>query len=448
MPETVTLEQMLEARERRAARQRALQARYALPLVSFSMNIAGPVKNSPLIRRGFSAGERMLKEHLSLSGTAPVFEEVSDSAAGCEGLYVVDMAPDELKKLTCAIEEHSPLGRLFDMDVIGPDGRKLERGLPRRCLICSRSAAECARSRAHTVQELQSATRTILLEALAEDDARTAAVLAVRALLYEVAVTPKPGLVDRANCGSHRDMDFYSFLSSAAALQPYFEACAHTGRQTADLSPDRTLDALRFPGLQAECDMYRATGGVNTHKGAVYSVGLVCGALGRLERDQWKDPGRVLSEAAAMAAKSVKKELAGVSPETAKTQGERIYAMYGVAGVRGEAAQGFPSVLHRGLPVLEAGLARGKSVDEAGTAALLAIISGTADTSLIARGGIARQRRAAAELQALLKEHPYPDRAAAEALDREYIEDNLSPGGSADLLALCFLLHFLREAPE
>ena len=448
MPETVTLEQMLEARERRAARQRALQARYALPLISFSMNIAGPVKNSPLIRRGFSAGERMLKEHLSLSGAAPVFEEVSDSAAGCEGLYVVDMAPDELKKMTCAIEEHSPLGRLFDMDVIAPDGRKLERGLSRRCLICSRSAAECARSRTHTVQELQTATRTILLEALSEDDARTAACLAVRALLYEVAVTPKPGLVDRANNGSHRDMDFYSFLSSAVALQPYFEACARTGRQTADQSPDRTLESLRFHGMQAECDMYRATGGVNTHKGAVYSVGLVCGALGRLERDQWKDPGRVLSEAAAMAAGSVKKELAGVSPETAKTQGERIYAMYGIAGVRGEAAQGFPSVLHRGLPVLEAGLARGKSVDEAGTAALLAIISGTADTSLIARGGIVRQRRAAAELQALLKEHPYPDRAAAEALDREYIEENLSPGGSADLLALCFLLHFLREADE
>ena len=448
MPETVTLEQMLEARERRASRQRALLAQYALPLVSFSMNIAGPVKNSPLIRRGFRLGERALKEHLALSGGAILHEEATDAVTGCEGLYAVDMDPVALKKLTCAMEEHSPLGRLFDMDVITPEGRKLERGAPRRCLICDRNASECARSRAHTVEELQAATRTILTDALRDYDAKEAAGLSVRALMYEVAVTPKPGLVDRANNGSHADMDFYSFASSASALHPYFETCVHIGRQTAGQRPPKTLAALRFPGRQAECDMRRATGGVNTHKGAIYSMGLVCGALGRLDRAQWRQPALVMQEAAAMAAGAVENELGGVAPETAKTPGERFYALYGVAGVRGEAAQGFPAVLRHGLPVLEAGLAQGKTVDEAGSAALLSMIAHTEDTNLIARGGIGRQKRAAAELQALLRQEPYPARAAVEALDRAYIEENLSPGGSADLLALCFLLHFLKEAAE
>ena len=443
--QTVTLEQMLGARERRARRQRELIAQFALPLVSFTMNIPGPVKNSPLIRRGFRLGERALKEHLALSGGAVLHEEGTDAVTGCEGLYVVDMDPKALKELTCAIEEKTHPGRLFDMDVIAPDGHKLERQTPRRCLICGRPAGECARSRAHDVQALQLAAEAMLSGALCSDAIDTAASLAVRALLYEVAVTPKPGLVDRANNGSHADMDFYTFASSAAGLWPYFADCVRTGMQTADQSPPETLAALRFPGRQAECAMRRATGGVNTHKGAIYSMGLVCGALGRLDWEAWRQPTRIAKEAAAMAAGAVENELGGVAPETAKTPGERFYALYGVTGVRGEAEQGFPAVLRHGLPVLESGLGRGKTMDEAGTAALLSIIANTADTNLIARGGIDRQKQAAAELHALLQADPYPDRATVEALDRAYIAENLSPGGSADLLALCFFLHFLKE---
>ena len=166
MPQTVTLEQMLEARERRAQRQQVLLAQYGLPLVSFTMNIAGPVKNNPLIRRGFRLGARTLKEHLALSGCTPLYEEAIDEDTGCEALYVVDTDPDSLKNLTCAIEEHLLVGRLFDMDVIAPDGRKLERQNPRRCLICGGPAGECARSRTHSVEELQLATTALLSGAL------------------------------------------------------------------------------------------------------------------------------------------------------------------------------------------------------------------------------------------------------------------------------------------
>ena len=445
MPQEVTLEQMLEARERRAQRQQALLAQYALPLVSFTMNIAGPVKNSPLIRRGFLLGERTLKEHLALSGAAVLHGESTDAVTGCEGLYVVDADPEALKRIACAIEEQAPAGRLYDMDVVAPDGRKLERAAPRRCLLCGRPAGECARSRAHSVSELQAATHALLIEALNAHDAKTAAGLAVRALLYEVAVTPKPGLVDRANSGSHQDMDIFTFLSSASGLWPYFEECVRMGRQTAFESAPETLAALRFDGKQAECDMRRATGNVNTHKGAIYSMGLLCGALGRLDREAWAQPELVLKEVAAMAAGSVKRELGGVAQNTAKTAGERIYALYGVAGVRSDAERGFPSVLHHGLPVLEAGLAQGRSPDEAGAAALLAIIAHTADTNIISRTGIEGQKAASSVLRFLLEKRTYPDQATLEALDRAYIAQNLSPGGSADLLALCWMLHFLKE---
>ena len=445
MPQTVNLNQMLEAREQRAVRQQALLARYRLPLVSFSMNIAGPVKNTPLIRRGFRLGRRMLLEQLRLSGVSTEYEEETDAVTGCETLLVVQGKPEAVKQIACSIEDHAALGRLYDMDVIGTDGAKLERPAPRRCLICGRPARECARSRAHSVEELQNATRRLLENALSEEDARTAARLAVRALLYEVCVTPKPGLVDRANNGSHQDMDIYSFMSSASALWPYFADCVKLGRQTAGRPAPETLEAVRWHGIRAECEMRRATGGINTHKGAVYSMGLLCGALGRLAREAWTDPAAVLTEIAAMARGSVEKELGSVTPESAATAGQKLYVRYGISGVRGEAEKGFPSVLAWGLPVLESGLDRGKTPDEAGAAALLALLAHTTDTNMLARGGKERQQEAKEQVRAVLEACPYPPKEILEKLDQAFISDHLSPGGSADLLSLCWMLHFLRK---
>ena len=194
--------------------------------------------------------------------------------------------------------------------------------------------------------------------------------------------------------------------------------------------------------------MLAATGGVNTHKGAIFSLGLVCGALGRLDHEVWRQPERILSEVSAMAAGMVERELSGLAGSKAQTAGQRFYLAYGVTGVRGQAEAGFPAVLDCGLPVLENGLAQGKGPDEAGAAALLALLARTADTNMIARGGIDAQRETAAELEGLLHEAPYPGREVLDRLDKSFTERNLSPGGSADLLALCWLLHFLKEEAE
>lgn len=446
MSAMVELPQMLEARERRAMWQRELLAQYSLPLVSFTMNIAGPVKNSPLIRRGFRLGRELLLGQLARVKANVVFSKEIDEDTGCEGFYVVDLEPRTLKAITCDIEDSTELGRLFDMDVLTPDGSKLDRPTPRKCLICGKPAKECARSRTHTVAELQKCTHILLEEALDAHDAETAASLAVRALLYEVGVTPKPGLVDRANNGSHRDMDIYTFMNSAAALWPYFQKCVRIGRLTAAQPAPKTFSALRWPGKLAEGTMLAATKGVNTHKGAIFSLGLACAALGRLDREDWDKPERILTQVSAMTAGLSEMELSGLTGKTAVTAGQRVYLEYGVTGVRGQAEMGFPTVLEHGLPVLENGLAEGRTTDEAGAAALLALLAHTTDTNMISRGGIEVQREKAAQLQELLTDMPYPDRDILDALDQDYIRRNLSPGGSADLLALCWLLHFLKEA--
>lgn len=445
----VILADMLDARERRVQRQRELLAQYHAPLICFTMNIAGPVKDSPLIRRGFSHGGELLRRIFLREKLRPLHTETVCAPTGCEGFYVLDAEPLFLKSLTGEIEDHTPLGRLFDMDVLDRNGEKIDRevlGLPsRRCLLCGEDAKACARSRAHTVAELQTVTKRMLAGVLREADAEAAAQAACRALLYEVAVTPKPGLVDRANSGSHTDMDMFHFMSSAAALWPYFAQCARTGMDTAGEDAPRTLAALRWTGRQAEGAMLAATGGVNTHKGAIFSLGIACAALGRLPQETWCQPERVLSECAAMARGLTEQDFAGLTVNAARTMGEKLFLRYGITGVRGQAEQGFPAVRQAGLPKLEQGMAAGYGWNRSGCAALLAILAAADDTNLIARGGREAQQDVSRQIAALLAREPFPDMDTLAALDREFIRQNLSPGGSADLLAISYFLYFLKQ---
>ena len=188
--------------------------------------------------------------------------------------------------------------------------------------------------------------------------------------------------------------------------------------------------------------MLAATDGVNTHKGAIFSIGIAAAALGRLDADRRRDPAAVLAECAAMTAGLVSRDYAHLT--TAKTAGQRFYLEYGITGVRGQAEAGFPAVRNVGLPTLETGLKQGLGNDRAGAAALLAMLCADDDTNMIARGGRDEQLRTTAEVAALLAETPYPDTEALARLDDDFIRKNLSPGGSADLLALCWLLHFFK----
>ena len=445
----VTLAEMLDAREQRALRQQELLARYQMPMVCFTMNIPGPVKNNSLCRQGFELGKQYLKEHLDSLKIHPTFFTEVSQPTGNEAYYLLDQDYLLVKEITCGIEDSVPLGRLFDMDVLKPNGEKVDRqelGLPPRpCLICGEPAKICARSRAHTVEQLQAKTWKILAHAVEKEDAALAARLACRALLYEVCTTPKPGLVDREGNGSHQDMDIFTFMDSASALWPYFETCTRIGRQTFDHPATETFQKLRFAGRMAEADMFKATKGVNTHKGAIFSMGIVCAALGRLPRDQWKESDLVLKECSAMTKGLIESDYAGLTKENAVTVGQKLYVHHQITGVRGQMEQGLPAVKNAGLPTLKKGLANGLNINEAGCGALLALIAATTDTNLIARSSLATQQKTAAKIQKLLKQQPYPDTQTLCQLDLEFTEQNLSPGGSADLLAVCYLLYFLEN---
>ena len=428
----VSLLDILNAREARVQRQQQLLAAHRAPLLCFTMNIAGPVKTTPLIQRGFEEGLTLLDQQLPQETI--LFRENQVLPTGCEAVFAIDLPAEEIKDICTELEENHPLGRLFDMDVIGTDGRKLERKSQRGCIVCGAPGRFCAASRAHSVEQLQSVTTQLLRQYFFPLDI---AAIAVQSLMDEVHTSPKPGLVDRRNNGSHRDMDLALFEASAQALQPYFEACVRIGQNTAQMLPEETFPLLRAAGIEAEKTMLQVTGGVNTHKGAIYTLGLLCGGIGRL---CCTDTDAILAECQAMVGSSIEADFASA---TGKTAGERLYLQHGIRGIRGEAADGFPAVKNIGLPHFRQALAEGFSQNDAGVLTLLHLIAQVQDTNLYHRGGYDGALWAANAVQQLLSQNP--SNAMVAQLDDAFIERNLSPGGCADLLAVTYFLYALNQ---
>lgn len=450
MEHAVTLMEMLGAREARAMRQQQLLEEYHLPVISFCLNIAGPVKNSPVLRRAFREGLERLACALLAGRLDVVHREEVDQPTGCEALWVVRGDGRAVKELCVELEDRDALGRLFDLDVLDPVSGKWDRTQlgqpPRKCLVCGKEGKGCASRRLHTVEELQGATQVILEDYFGKKDQQALGALAAKALLYEVCTTPKPGLVDRKNNGSHRDMDVFTFLDSTAALLPYFEEAVRLGMETRDLPPQETFRRLRQAGAAGEWAMFRATGGVNTHKGAVFTLGTVCAAAGRLWTVEGfsKDLDAALALCGEMSAQAVQKDFEAIRREGAHTTGQRLYLEHGLEGIRGELSRGLPAVAQIGLPTLRRRLEAGDSLEQAGVQVLLALMAQVVDTNLIARGGLEGQQWAMEQTKNLPQGRA-ATRQETEELDRALIERNLSPGGCADLLAITYFLEFLSR---
>lgn len=154
----ITLKQLLEAREHRASCQKELIEKFRLPLVSFTVNIPGAIKKTPESSIIFREGCNALSKKLKATGCSLVYYAANDPETGYEAYFVVKTAEQTLKTLTLEIENEHPLGRLFDLDVIGPDGKPFSREdlgtSKRKCLLCDQDAHSCGRSRRHPTEAL------------------------------------------------------------------------------------------------------------------------------------------------------------------------------------------------------------------------------------------------------------------------------------------------------
>jgi triphosphoribosyl-dephospho-CoA synthase len=260
---------------------------------------------------------------------------------------------------------------------------------------------------------------------------------AVVALYDELALAPKPGLVSFADSGSHSDMDAQTFFRSLFALRHFFARVAVLGAGGAAFAE------LEAAGIAAEARMLKATGGVNCHRGAIFSLGLLCAAAGFLV-------GRQLPLTAAAIRRALVEQWGdalvarqSATPAALISHGADAAQRFGLRGAASEAAQGFPVLFERTLPALEVGLRAGLSPHLARIDALFHTIAELADTNLAHRAGLAglhHAQRAASDFLSAGGASHRDGLARAQAIHRDFVARRLSPGGSADLLAAaCWL---------
>ena len=465
----VTSEELRAARDRRVLKKwEFLSYGGEICLVEFSLNIAGGIKAFPFARAAFREEIGELTERLSRFSLLKT--EVYEQSTGDFAFFLLKSPAVPVKNFLVSIEESHPLGRLFNLDVCGPDGRSIKRHdlglLPRTCLVCGEDAHVCAAKRSHSMELIQWQTAKLFHEFFRDRAADQAASAAVRGLLYEVSTTPKPGLVDRNNSGSHRDMDFFTFLDSSASLIPWFREFFCLGWDHSSEPDEQLFERLRYAGRQAESAMFSATNRINTHKGLVFASAILCGALGKVHAGrglplpitsvirECQQLGTCsltdlhnLNDAQIPVSRSNGQCITGcmTSSPSLPTNGERVFTAYGVQGARGEAAAGFPSAIRIGLPALKKWLSSGLSLNDASTIALLTLISEVDDTNMIHRGGLelAKKRKEQAKnLLSTITDETFKE--TLDSLDSQYIAENLSPGGCADLLAISLMFHFLE----
>lgn len=442
---------ILDAREQRAAhKQRALTTWPCL--VSLSFNMPGTPKSTPLTTQAFArvalALERFLYAHRqSMQRISLIQDDAGDHLllAGSPS-----QSAAAVKSITEAFERDHPLGRLLDVDVYDTHG-PVSSGKRKRCLMCDAPALVCMRLQRHPAQEIRARCEARLTQWLHDEDAeqcaQTLAGCMTRALIDELLLTPKPGLVDRDNPGCHSDMDCALFIHAISALSPFWVKAAHQGYAFGGHDWEEALIALRVLGLEMEATMQRVTHGVNTHKGAIFlgclSIFACAHAWRTLERHA---PAHCRHTIAQLSKDLISRDMAALGSHA--SHGQRLLHHYQdmlYGGPRHQAEHGLPGVFDIGLPALKAALDAGASHEQACHRALTVLMGNVLDTNVLHRSSLETTKAFMALAQRELHERPL-NAVDNQVLDVFCHQHGISPGGCADLLAMTLFFHYAAHA--
>lgn len=265
--------------------------------------------------------------------------------------------------------------------------------------------------------------------------------LCTRALYFELVTYPKPGLVSLVDTGSHTDMDARTFMRSIAALRHYFRDITLAGARQAPFSELKAL------GILAEQRMLTATGDVNTHRGAIFTLGLLAAASGWL----YSERRAVTADAlCALVRDRWGRDILAAARTAGNSHGEQMRQRFAAGGARALAASGFSILRETALPVLRSGLRTGRPVHQVAVQVFFSCMAELVDTNLLYRAGGSGLSHAQTAARRFLAAGgiAHPDwRRHAIAIHRQFVTRSLSPGGAADLLAATLLLHML-ETPQ
>ncbi len=461
---TTIRDNILAAKEKRAF----LRSQYAAQgkaTLSLSLNIPGYPKCDPRFSaffdlvlselRRFLLARRILIERDNETG---ITDEAGD-------FYLAPLSSNnrlallEIKTQCERFEKRHPVGRVIDIDLTDRQGNPVSSGKLKACFLCEKPAIICMREQTHSYQELREQIIVCMANYLRRQQqvqiCKQLAAMAIRATLYEVSVSPKPGLVDRFDRGAHQDMDYFTFLNSSAALAGYFEDFATLGWAFENDDFTQALPLIREVGLNMEADMFETTGGVNTQKGLIFLMGISVFAASYLiaRGDNFQIPE--CRDVIAKICKDLVNSELRVSKKQDRTHGAHCFQYYGLrhGGARQEAEEGLPSVFDHGLPELQAQLSlfdkpvEAALMNSALVQTLLRLMSVVDDTNIIYRKGPATLHAMQQLAHHVLKARDQEARSSRYTELIDYCQqEGISPGGSADLLAVTVFFYCVESA--
>lgn len=441
-------------RDKRVKHQEELLKEYKKgTLATVRINYPG-VEKSNFIND--SIVEVICKEISSYYKKHIVFQEDYKNKEGFIGHFIFKGDPVEIKKFLISIEEKHILGRTVDIDVYYLQRNKFS-GIEevcgisrtdlqlknRKCFICKEDARICSRAQSHSLEEIKNYFTGKYEEYLQrtrekEQVAYCVSQMAVKAMISEVSTMPSFGLVSPSTMGAHKDMDYYTFVDSAFILAPYIKEMALLGYSPH--SPKEIFETIRFIGMDCEKAMLKGTNGVNTHKGMIFLMGIVTAAAMKTlyENYSFNEIENVIKEMC----KDILSDFNNIAQKQYLTNGERLFRDYGFKGIRGEVQAGLPIVFKEILPKFLTEELKGNNLY---AHTLLELMTVVEDSTIVHRHGLKKLKEVQEESKEILRVGGYKAKSGKEAaliFEQRCIEDNISPGGSADLLAI---LIFLRE---
>lgn len=452
--EKFSLEEFLQEREDRVERQLEILKKYGNSLLVVRSNYPGMDKNqypaNEIVEIIAQEIEKILYKKI-------LYRDKRETLEGKIFTVSVDMELVELKKKMIYLEENHILGRFVDIDVYGEMGRSISRRdigyNPRKCYLCETAAVICTRDMTHDHREIK---RYILkgYEGYLEFEKRQLEIgeklgdIALKSCIMEVSCHPSFGLVSPVSRGSHEDMDYFTFLESSLAIKDGLKKMATLGYSS--MEREDIFSLSRNIGIMAEKKMFSATEGVNTHKGMIFLLGVVLQVVGkafyllRSEREKISEERfyNLIQEGIIEVSKNILADFENIPDKNRRgeklTNGELLYLKHGFLGIRGQVKEGLSVVFQKGIPTLKDSIERGEGLNLALVKTLLKLMSLVEDSTIVNRKGIETLRKVQKDAHELSENF---NLERAWNLEKEYIEKRISPGGSADLLAVTLVIY-------
>ncbi len=461
LQETELFEQLLQVRESRLQQKLDLVA-HGCHLVSLQLNVPGLPKTDKLLSAFIHKVDEAFGIHLQSQNANYLWHDKQElqDVAGDSILYLFKtshIGADELKGLTETFEEHFVLGRIVDLDVLSAEGMPISSGKAKGCFLCDESAESCRKTQRHSIKEVRQSMMDAIASYLKQEQERAlvskVSAFALQGLLHEVALSPKPGLVCRNSNGAHADMDYGTFINSAAAIAPYFNEIASLAIQFKGNDVSKVLPKIKSIGLRMEQTMFKATNGINTHKGAIFLMAICCFAVVRVVRKQGRLKLTTFTSVVQQLCRGlVQRELCEAHESDNVTHGQQCFQKYGLqaAGARGEAEQGMPTVLFHAFPYLDNHITKDFSkysddeLNELLIPLLLKIISVNNDTNVLYRHNMTQLNLLKQKAHEALREWEKGNRDTYSEMVKWCNYNGISPGGSADLLAVTITLYLCQ----